>query len=429
MTYASTKDETRRTWWVSTVSGMASYLDAAAIVSTGTALVLYTDAMGLTPEQIGQLSALLTIMIAIGAAVGGRASDLLGRRRVFIATMIVYTVGAVVLAAAVSPIMLYIGLILLGFGVGADLPASLAMISESAPKGRKGRMVTYTHTLWILGILIVNGIGMIVGNMGEIGARVLYIHLVVVAVAVLILRSSLGESEEWQKSKTESVALNGGSSSNFSTMKELFRTRYVVPLIALSIFYALTNIGSNTNGQFSTYLYVEAAGSDVATASFWSFIAFLLNFAGVITMMRFVDTKWRVPAYIGGFLFKIVAFAIPALAGVSVPTLVLMAMLFSIGGSVSGEPLYKVWTQELFPARFRSTAVGFSTAFTRLVAAAVALVTPGIINGGPSTLFAFLVGTSLVSGCVAFFWIQRLPKAEGSATAEVDESDSAAARS
>lgn len=34
-------------WWVATVSGMASYIDSCAIISSGTALVIYQQTFGL----------------------------------------------------------------------------------------------------------------------------------------------------------------------------------------------------------------------------------------------------------------------------------------------------------------------------------------------------------------------------------------------
>ena len=90
-------------WFRTTAAGMASYLDAAAIISTGTALALYVGPLGISDAQFGQYSAILTFMIAVGALIGGRLGDLYGRRRVFLATMALYTVGAIVMAAATGP--------------------------------------------------------------------------------------------------------------------------------------------------------------------------------------------------------------------------------------------------------------------------------------------------------------------------------------
>lgn len=130
---------TRSPWFVTTVAGMASFLDAGAIAGTSTALVLYQEKFALGPVEIGQLSALLTVMIAVGAFTGGRLGDRYGRRRVFTVTMILFALGALVLALAVTTPMIYVGILMLGFAAGADLPVSMAMIAESAPRDSAGR--------------------------------------------------------------------------------------------------------------------------------------------------------------------------------------------------------------------------------------------------------------------------------------------------
>src|SRR5690606_38774168 len=113
-----------RSWWITGIAGMASFLDASAIVATGTVLVLYRDALALTDARIGQFSALLTTMIAVGAVIGGRAGDRFGRRRVFTLTMIAYVAGAAIVAVSPGSVPLAIGLVLIGFAAGADLPVS-----------------------------------------------------------------------------------------------------------------------------------------------------------------------------------------------------------------------------------------------------------------------------------------------------------------
>lgn len=140
-------------WWVAVVSGMASYIDAAAIVSSGTALVLYQQSIGITGTQIGVLSGALTFCIAIGALSGGRLGDLFGRRAVFIATMAMTVAGAGVLVVSPAFAGLLVGTILVGIGTGADLPVSLATISEAATEENRGKLVGFSQVLWFAGIL------------------------------------------------------------------------------------------------------------------------------------------------------------------------------------------------------------------------------------------------------------------------------------
>jgi inositol transporter-like SP family MFS transporter len=171
----------RAAWKVAVLAGMASYLDAGAIVTNGGALVLYQKEFGFGAGTLGILSALLTLLFAFGALVGGRLGDRFGRRRVFTVTMIGLAAGVAVMAGAQNVTMLGIGTALVGFSIGADLPVSLAMINEESPQGAKARLVAFSHVLWMLAIGTVLGVQAIVGDLGATGARIMWLHLLVVA--------------------------------------------------------------------------------------------------------------------------------------------------------------------------------------------------------------------------------------------------------
>jgi inositol transporter-like SP family MFS transporter len=408
----------RRAWWITLVAGMASFLDAAAIVASGVALVLYQEDLKLDGAAIGRFSALLTIMIAFGAVAGGRAGDRFGRRRVFTITMIAYLAGAVILAMAVAPWMIAVGLILVGFAAGADLPVSIAMISESAPPERRGAMVSFTHSLWVAGILVVNGLGIFVGDLGSTGARIIYGVLAAVALIVLVLRNGLPESQEWRAARSEEVRVQteaiaiGVPYTSTSGIAALFRSRYVVPLIAVGLFFSISNVAANTNGQFSTYLYVNVAGASVQLSSTLNLIGTVVGLGALAIVVRLADTRFRMLGFAIGALLSILAYAIPAALGVSTVTLALTTMLFAFGGNMAGEPMFKVWSQELFPTLHRSTAQGIMIGFTRLIAAVVALVTPVLAAQGPQILFASIAAATAVAMAIGLFWIPRIRRAD-----------------
>src|SRR3954469_15729536 len=156
----------REAWKVAVLAGMASYLDAGVIVTGGGTFVLYRNAFGFAAGTIGILSALLTLLFAIGALVGGRLGDRFGRRKVFTVTMIGLSVGIGLMAGAQNVAMLYVATILVGFSIGADLPVSMAMINEEAPPGAKARLVAFSHVLWMLAIIVVFALQALVGDLG-----------------------------------------------------------------------------------------------------------------------------------------------------------------------------------------------------------------------------------------------------------------------
>lgn len=257
-------------WWVGIVNGLASYIDSAAIVGFGIALVIYQHVFGLTDGQVGWVSGGLTAGIAIGAVVGGRLGDRFGRRTVFIVTMAAITIGAgTMIFASTFPVILT-ATILVGLGTGADLPVSLATISETASDKNRGKILGFTQILWLVGILVTILTATFVGDLGHLGGQILYGHVAVVALITLGLRLTIPESQTWLTARQSG---NTGSSAR-GKLGTLFRSPYLVPFVALIAFYSLVNLNANTSGQYATFLLVNVAGLDVSTAS-------LLNLIGV----------------------------------------------------------------------------------------------------------------------------------------------------
>jgi len=401
---------------------MASYLDAAAIVSTGIALVLYAPTLGIDEGALGALSGLLTLMFALGAVIGGRLGDRFGRRRVFTVTLIVYAVGVLLLATAPAGFalpLLYTGVVLTGFAIGADLPVSLALIAEEAPEGKKGRMIVFSGLLWLAGILVSILLSIGVAPLGELGGRIMYGHLLLVGVIVLIARSTLRESAEWAAART--IADSEEERINFATVGKLFVPPVIVTVLATGLYYAIWNLGANTFGQFGTFFFTTLGGADVQTASTVSLITFPIGLIGGLIFMRIVDRPARKVVVAIASIVNIAAFAMPLVLGPSVLSFGLLMGLFGVGAAFAGEAIYKVWSQELFPTLLRSSAQGITLAFARVVAALFAFVTPTLAIGAPTVLFGILVACAVVSALIGIFWVPRLPTA-----AQLDEHEASA---
>ena len=87
---------------------------------------------------------------AIAAVMGGFLCDWIGRKWTLILSSAVFTVGSIVLGAAVTSWMLLIGRVIVGVGIGIAAMSVPMYIAESAPADMRGKLV-------VVNILFVTG--------------------------------------------------------------------------------------------------------------------------------------------------------------------------------------------------------------------------------------------------------------------------------
>ncbi|HCC2434717.1 TPA: MFS transporter [Klebsiella pneumoniae] len=392
-------------WYVGIVSGMASYIDSAAIISNGTALVLYQEALGITPNQIGILSGVLTLCIAVGAFTGGRLGDCYGRRRIFLITMLAIILGTLLLTWGGAFGFLLIGTTLIGLGTGADLPVSLAAISEAADDHNRGKIIGLSNILWTVGICVTMAVASIVGGWGKLGAQIMYLHVCIVAAIIFILRCFIPESSMWLKAKSERQLGLATVRAKKSNYLDIFKGVYLWPFIALSLFYTLTNLAANTGGQFGAYVAVHYVGIPVETASLWGLMLLPVAIGSGALFMKIVDTNKRMPFFVIGAVFFSGGYFIPVVFNFS-PASWFCSMLFiMLGNGLAFEGIMKVWAQESFPTMLRSTAQGLIVGIARLTCGILAFVTPALLKASPQLVFALLstiVAVGMIIGWLCF---------------------------
>lgn len=86
----------------------------------------------------------------IGAAVGGWINDAYGRKKATLIADGIFTVGAIVMAAAPDPYVLILGRLLIGLGVGVASVTAPVYIAEASPSEIRGGLVS-TNVLMITG--------------------------------------------------------------------------------------------------------------------------------------------------------------------------------------------------------------------------------------------------------------------------------------
>lgn len=116
-------------------------------------MYLPTDAHGLalTTAEEGWIGALLALGAAVGASVGGRLSDMYGRRHNISLLAIVFFVGAIGCTLSPNVWVLYIFRVILGFAVGGASVTVPVFLGETAPKRIRGTLVAVDQMMIVFG--------------------------------------------------------------------------------------------------------------------------------------------------------------------------------------------------------------------------------------------------------------------------------------
>ncbi len=185
---------TRRNWW--TLAGTCAGLFLLMLDSTVVALALPSirhdvnaTAAGLQWVMNGYLLAITVFVVT-----AGRLGDMFGRKRLFIAGMVVFALGSVVSGAAGSQEALIGGRILQGIGAAPMLPLSLAIVCNAFPASEQARALG----VWAGVSALALAIGPLTGGLlVEIDWRVIFwINLPVALVGIAITTAAAPESTD-----------------------------------------------------------------------------------------------------------------------------------------------------------------------------------------------------------------------------------------
>ncbi|MET7473720.1 MFS transporter [Streptomyces sp. NPDC005648] len=409
-----------RLWKVAALSGMASYLDAALIVSIAVNLAIYRHSYDMGVWMAGAISAIVTGCIAVGSLVGGRLADMFGRRRVYNWDIFCYALGAIVITLAPDDVVLFIGVLVAGLAAGADLPTSLAVVSDAAPSDGRARLVSFTQVMWVAGIVVVIFLGYLLSDTGMTGARIITGHLAVAALVTWQLRSRLELADEPSDAEVAQEAAELEAPRGIA-LKNIMNRAALLPMAATFAYYVTWGIGANTFGQFGTYLLVTVSGASqsLATGINLAFlpIALVLTFVFV----RIADTPLRDRLFYVFTVVQIVAFCIASVTAGALVGMLVFFVLYQISNPFAGEASYKVWSQLTLPPDTRGTTQGLTYALSRGVFAGVAFVTPALMEYSASVLLwsitACMAASAVAGVYIVRVLIRRSPQA---ATAPAD---------
>lgn len=394
----------REDWKNTILAGLANYIDAGSIVAGAVALALWKKEYGLDDSLLGLIAAFGPNAIAagIGALIGGRLCDLLGRKKIYQYDMLFYAFGMLWLVFSMNAWMVIIGFFLVGLAVGADIPASWSLIAEMAPDKKRGKHSGVAQLLWYLGPVVVLVMALILDKLGLLGARIIFAHLAILAIALTFLRSKMKESQRWLDTQASADPVQRGR------WQDLFTRQHIGSMAFLAGTYLFWNLWAGTNGFFFPYILSTVGSQTQAMSVAVQTLSFMLGMASIFFIFMKLADKVNQRLMFGiSAVTQVIGMALLAIFPLTLPLAIIHVFLMSVGGGFGAQSFFQLWSSEMFPTALRATAQGLMFAVVRIVLGVFSFFVPALVATGFHTLAWILVGFLAISGVIGFVWAPR----------------------
>src|SRR5205085_6996075 len=354
------------------------------------ALLFIPNAFKLTPFVKGAVVAGLLLGAMIGAALAGRMSDRMGRRRLIIIAAVVFTGGALLAAFAPTIEVLIAARVIIGLAVGSAVLVVPLYLSEIAPTEIRGAISSLNQLMIVCGILaafIVNAILASSGNwrlmlgLAAVPSLVLLVGMIWMPETPRYLVHA-GE-EDTARGVLEDLPGDERPEARIQEIQEveqheesggglggLFRAKWVRPALLVAVGLAVFQqfVGINTIIYYAPTTLTNV-GFAKTSAIYANLIIGVINVGMTIIAIRLIDRWGRKPMLVAGVLGMVVSLLALGIGLSVLPTphhpgdpaavltLVCLATFIASFAATWG-PVVWVMLPEVLPLSVRGTAMG-----------------------------------------------------------------------
>lgn len=183
------------------IAGLGWLFDAMDVGMLSFIIAALQKDWNLTVEQMGWIGSVNSIGMAIGALLFGLLADRIGRKNVFMITLLLFSVGSGLSAFATTLTIFLVLRFLIGMGLGGELPVASTLVSESVPAKERGKIVVLLESFWAGGWLLAALISYFV--IPKYGWQMALMLGAIPALYALYLRWSLPDSPRFMSVKKE----------------------------------------------------------------------------------------------------------------------------------------------------------------------------------------------------------------------------------
>ena len=342
------------------VAGVGWMFDAMDVGILSFVIAALSVDWGLNSTEMGWIGSVNSIGMAVGALLFGILADKVGRKRIFMWTLILFSIASGLSAFATTLGVFLILRFLIGMGLGGELPVASTLVSESVKAEERGRIVVLLESFWAGGWLIAAVISYFVipADFWPIeGWRIALLLTALPAFYAVYIRLKLPDSPQF------AVKVESKRRSVFQNMATVWSKEYAKSTLMLWILWFAVVFS-----YYGMFLWLPSVmvgkGFDLISSFKYVLIMTLAQLPGYFTAAWFIEKfgrKFVLVTYLIGTAASAVVFG----NAETISVLLVSGMLLSFFNLGAWGALY-AYTPEQYPAIVRGTGSGMAAAVGRV---------------------------------------------------------------
>ncbi len=172
-------------------------LDAADVFLYAFALNRIRAEFSLSNGQAGLVPSITLICAAAAGIIGGVLIDRLGRTRMLVYTILIYSVGSAGTALSTGLASLIFWRSIVGIGLGGEWAAGAVLVSETWPAKHRAKAIGWMQSGWAIGYLLAAAASALI--LPRYGWRWLFVVGFLPAIIAVVIRRGVHEPDVWQR--------------------------------------------------------------------------------------------------------------------------------------------------------------------------------------------------------------------------------------
>ena len=394
-------------WRLVLLSGLGWMFDGMDTILLSLVLPALAVGWQLSPTQVGLVGTVDRFGALCGAALAGLLADRYGRRALFQATLLIYSLGTGLLALTANLSSFLFIRFFVGMGLGGELPVVATLVAEWVPARQRGRLLVLLSSFWSYGWILAALMGFLI--IPSFGWQAAFLVGALPALYVLVLRRGVPESPRYlmttgrrkeaievlQRMGVKEEILDANSSASLdsnmsrSSVKLLFAPLYLrrtvlVWILWFSLFFTFYGI----------FIWLPslllARGLGLVRSLEYILLMSLAQLPGYFLTGYLADRVGRRWTFVALILLSAISAGIFGMTVEPAEVLFWGGLLnFFYSGTYA---LAYAYTPEVYGTGVRATGTGWATAFGR-AGAAIAPLTVGLllesVPGAPGQALVF----------------------------------------